>query len=279
MAGKLEGKLVIAGGSYWQDNEKHWSDRTDYFDPARNEWRRGAPMPDVLSDAACVTFKGSLYTFGGGQHGTIIRETWELSENRWRRLPHAKIPAPRLYAAAALVGSFIYVTGGLSKADDYRSATNTVWRWNPLSTAGWEEIAPMPGDPRVSHAVVGLGGKLYVFGGVTMEGATLRNLDDAYVYAPADRKWTTLPKLPMARRAFWATAVHGRILLFGGYTTDFSPDVFEFDPKTKSTVKIGTMPHPVADAKFILLDRHILTTGGEAANKVRGIWTLEGEVP
>src|ERR1700682_2676203 len=67
MAGELDGKLVVAGGSYWQDGKKHWSARTDYFDPAKNEWQPGAQMPEIMSDAACVAFQGSLYTFGGGQ--------------------------------------------------------------------------------------------------------------------------------------------------------------------------------------------------------------------
>ena len=64
-----------------------------------------------------------------------------------------------------------------------------------------------------------------------------------------------------ARRALWATAVRGRILLFGGYTNDYSADVFEFDPKTQVTVKIGPLPHALADGKFILLGRRILTAG------------------
>ncbi len=278
IAGEMGGKLVIAGGSYWKDGQKYWSDRTDYFDPAKNEWQAGANLPEARSDAACATFHGSVYTFGGGQQGAATGDIWRLNANKWTRVART-IPERRLYAAAAVIGDTIYVIGGLSKPGDYSSAANTVWRWRPNApAAAWENIAPLPGPARVSHAVAALGGKLYVFGGVTMDGAALRNLDDAYVYSPADRKWTTLPKLPVARRAWWAVAVQDRILICGGYTNDFSADVFAFDPKTGMAVKADPLPHAIADAKFLLAGHSVLTAGGESGVKVRGIWTMQGDL-
>ncbi len=278
MAGVLDGKLVIAGGSYWKDEKKYWSDRTDYFDPAKNEWQSGPKLPQPWSDAACATLQGTLYTFGGGDQGIPTAEVRRLRGNQWTKVDGADMPQPRLYAVAAVIGNSIYVAGGLKKAGDYGSAASSLWMWNPSESGSrWSELAPIPGPPRVSHAVAALGGKLYVFGGVTMDGTVLRNLDDAYVYDTGAAKWTTLPHLPVARRAWSAVAVGSRILLCGGYTTDFSADVFEFDPKTNAVVKATPLPHPLADAKFFLAGNRLLTAGGESGVKIRGIWTIQGE--
>ncbi len=82
----------------------------------------------------------------------------------------------------------------------------------------------------------------------------------------------------MARRAWWAVAIRGRILLCGGYTTDFSADVLEFDPATSRAVKTVSLPHAIADAKFVMAGQRVLTAGGESGVKVRGIWTVQGDV-
>jgi N-acetylneuraminic acid mutarotase len=278
MAGAAGGKLVIAGGSYWRDGKKYWSDRTDYFDPLKNEWQPGPSLSQPWSDAACATFHDAIYTFGGGNQGIPTAEVWRLRGNQWTKM-EAPMPQQRLYAVAATMEDAVYVTGGLSKAGDYASASNSVWMWKPSAPASaWHELAPIPGPLRVSHAVAALGRKLYVFGGVTMDGSALRNLDDAYVYDLATSKWMTLPRLPVARRAWPAVAVGGRILLCGGYTTDFSADVFEFDPKTNAIVKAAPLPHPIADAKFVLAGSRVLTAGGESGVKIRGIWTIEGDI-
>jgi hypothetical protein len=81
----------------------------------------------------------------------------------------------------------------------------------------------------------------------------------------------------VSRRAWSAVAVCSRIFLCG-YTTDFSADVFEFDPKTKVVMKTTRLPHPLAGAKFLLAGTHLLTAGREPGVKIRGIWTIQGDL-
>src|SRR5262249_29159133 len=61
MAGVSEGKLVIAGGSFWQGNQKHWTTIVQIYDPGDNVWRDGPPLDAPRSDAACAALGDDLY--------------------------------------------------------------------------------------------------------------------------------------------------------------------------------------------------------------------------
>lgn len=271
IAGVVGKTLAVAGGSYWEGDRKLWSDRTDFFDPARNEWRSGPALPARRSDAACVVLDDALYVFGGGADGAIISSALRLRNGAWETLPYS-LPAPRLYPVAAAIGKTIYVLGGLSKAGDYGSAEKTMWA---RERDVWKTLPPLPGPARFSQAVAAAGGKLYLFGGATMESGTLRNLDDAWEYDPKAGTWRELPRLPVARRAWWAVANSTRILLLGGYTGDFASDIFSFDPQPGTLRAAGSLPHGLADAKFFVIGKRLVGAGGESGNRIRGIWTLE----
>src|SRR5947209_2190998 len=55
MAGIAHGRLLIIGGSYWQDKQKHWSNLVQAFDPKSNRWSNEASLPEPRSDAASAT--------------------------------------------------------------------------------------------------------------------------------------------------------------------------------------------------------------------------------
>ncbi|HWQ55003.1 MAG TPA: kelch repeat-containing protein [Bryobacteraceae bacterium] len=271
IAGVVGKTLALAGGSYWEGDRKLWSARTDFFDPARNEWRPGPALPAPRSDAACVVLGDALYVFGGGANGAVTSSALRLRDGAWEALPYG-LPAPRLYPVAAAIGDTIYVLGGLSKAGDYGSADRTMWA---RERGAWKTMPPLPGPARFSQALAAAGGKLYLFGGATTEGGALRNLDDAWEYDPAAGTWRELPRLPVARRAWWAVPDGARILLLGGYTSDFASEIFSFDPQAKTLSTAGSLPHALADAKFFVIGKRLVGAGGESGNRIRGIWTLE----
>ena len=273
MAGTPGGRYVLAGGSFWKGDVKHWTARVDVFDPARNIWEPGPPLPEPRSDAACATLGGALYLFGGGADGAVTADAYALREGHWQALPGARLPEPRLYPVATVLDGAVYVSGGITRAGDYSTVTNTLWRWTPGSA--WEALPPLPSAPRTSHAATALGGKLYVFGGVTSRDGQLENLADAWAFDPAVRTWSALPPLPVARRAWSAVVAGDAILLLGGYTNSFSTDIWAFDPRTGATRRAGTLPHPLADIRVLAIGSALYTAGGETAPKIRGHWTLE----
>jgi N-acetylneuraminic acid mutarotase len=271
--GVVAGKLVVAGGSYWVGGEKHETARVDVFDPQRNTWSPAAPLPRPMCNAASVVYRGELYVFGGMAGNGAFREALRLHGDRWEPLPDARLPEPRSSPVAAATSDGIFLLGGFASPTDVSSAANTLSVWRP--GAGWKDLASLPGPPRFTPAMAVANGKLYVFGGATAEAKSVRNLGDAYVYDPVKNAWAPLGHLPVARRAWWATTINSRILLFGGYTSDFDAEVYEFNPASGVMRVVGKLPHAVADAKFFAIGNHVFGAGGEAGPKIRGPWTVE----
>src|SRR5690348_14334522 len=82
MAGVSEGKLVIAGGSFWQGNQKHWTAMVQIFNPGANVWREGPSLPAPRSDAACATLGNDLYILGGGSGTDALSDALVLHAGR-----------------------------------------------------------------------------------------------------------------------------------------------------------------------------------------------------
>lgn len=277
MGGVIHGKLLIIGGSYWENKQKHWSDLVQVFDPVADTWGNGAPLPAPRSDAASAGLNGDLYIFGGGAGTEIRKDGLVLRNGQWVALPDAELPEPRRYPAALSSHGFIYLLGGMSKADDYTSVTNTFWRWRPKSK-GWEVLPSLPGPGRINHAMAEIGGSIYVFAGATTGGPDVVNLSDAYKYDPAAEKWTRLPDLTVARRAWWAMGLGDGALVLGGYTDDFVREVYTYDPQ-HNLQPVTPLPQAVADSKFFRIGNLVVGTGGEVGPGVRGKRTFEAEVP
>jgi len=272
-AGVLAGKLLVAGGSYWVGRDKQETARVDVFDPQHNAWSRAAPLPRPMCNAASVIYQGELYVFGGMTGNGALQEALRLHGDRWEALSEARLPEPRSSSVAAATSAGIFLLGGFGRPNDVWSAVNTLWFWRPGSS--WKELAPLPSPPRFTPAMAIANAKLYVFGGATPDEKSVRNLDDGYVYDPAKNAWQPLGPLPVARRAWWATTIDSRILLFGGYTSDFEAEIYEFDPTSGAMRVIGKLPHAVADAKFFVIGKHVFGAGGEAGPKIRARWTVE----
>ena len=275
-AGVIGMRMVVAGGSYWDADKKYWSDRTDLFDPETNTWSPGPAMPEPRSDAASTTFQGSLYVFGGVVGGALSADALQFDGRQWGSIPNAKLPAPVMYPVAAAMESGILLLGGLTTMGDLSTASRAMWMWSPA--AGWSKRAEFPGVSRVSAAIAAANGKLYVFGGIHQDntGGPLKNLQDAWSYDLKSNVWTELPKLPVARRAWAAIAIDRTIYLLGGYTDSFAADVYSFDLKSHKVSPAGSLPHPLADARFVRIGERMLTAGGESGNKIRSSWTFEG---
>ncbi len=276
IAGTDGRRLLVAGGSYWEGGRKLWSDRADWYDPVADGWQPAPSLPVPLSDAGFAGFEGGVFVFGGGAEGTASRDTFVLRDGRWQALAAWVLPAPRLYAVAAVLGNRVYVMGGLPAAGDYAHASSTVWSRGPGSEGSWRTHAGMPGPARAHFALAAYHGRLYLFGGMTEQGGAFVNLADAWEYNPAEDRWRALPDAPVKRRAWWAVPWRHGILLLGGYTDGFTDEVYLFDPASGRYTPAGALPRPVADARFVLAGGRVLTAGGESGPKIRAPWTWTG---
>lgn len=275
MAGVVNGKLLIVGGTYWEDKQKHWSDLVQVYDPATNQWTNDTPLPMPRSDAASAVLKNDLYLFGGGSGNDVRKDGLVLHQGKWSPVANADLPEPRQFAGAIASGGYIYVLGGVP-GSNYGTVAATFWRWKP-NMKEWEVLPPLPGLGRISMAMAEIEGKIYVFGGATTGPKDVQNLSDAYRYDPGKRSWVSLPDLGIANRAWWAVGVGSRALILGGYTNDFAADVYIYE--NNSLKKTSPLLHPLADAKFFRIGNKIIGAGGEAAPGIRGKWTMEAEIP
>ena len=147
----------------------------------------------------------------------------------------APLPVPRTEVAAAAFGREIAVVGGFNldrtasrRADAY-SATRDRWRRLPDLPVG------------AHHAMaVGTGGRLYVLGGYSSDGAPRRS-----VHVLERGRWRALPRMPFPRAAAGAGVARGRIVVAGGVTAAgrLARNALSFDlAKRRWSVVAGPTP-------------------------------------
>ena len=82
--------------------------------------------------------------------------------------------------------------------------------------------------------------------------------------------------MPVATRAWAAAALRNSFLLLGGYTDRFVDTVLNVSPQSQTMKHGGTLPHGLADARFLQIGGRVYVTGGESGMKLRSARTWEG---
>ena len=255
------GGLVMAGGTYWEDKRKLWSDRVSFYDPAARKWHEWQPLPKPLAYGVMARAGETLYLIGGIGEREISRDIYTLDGRRWRRAGTA--PAPFIYAAAVSVGQKIYIFGGGTSNDDLTTANTQAWSYD-VADRRWTALAAVPGPPRLVHAVAAIGSQIYLFGGLTHpKSEPYRNLADAYRYDTTRGTWSRIESLPAPTRALWATSVGGDVYLFGGRSLNILRTVDRYDPARDEYVPAGQLPVGLMDTKFFHDRGLFFGAGGE----------------
>lgn len=124
----------------------------------------------------------------------------------WTEL--APAPTYRTENAAGIAAGKLYSVGGMTN----ETTEVTMVEIYDIATDMWSRGPDYP-IPSNHLTVVGVGTKVYGFGGLSGVAAT--NL--AFVYDPALGRWTPLPLMPTPRAAHAAVAIGPKIYLVGGY--------------------------------------------------------------
>jgi N-acetylneuraminic acid mutarotase len=271
------GGLVIAGGTYWKEGKKYWTDQGHFYGPVANKWSQWIALPRALAYGEMVEVNGNLYLLGGSDEKKIYRDIYRLTGNRW---VHAgEMPAALVYFAAVPLMQRIYVLGGNLDVNDLTTGSTQAWYFD-LIEKKWQTIDPVPGPPRLIHAGAALGKSIYIFGGASQKkGEPLKNLDDACRFDTDSGRWTRLNRTPVAARAWWAMPVgEDSIYLFGGYSEQFLDHVYRYDVERDNYEKIANLPLPLADIKFFHHDGIFYGAGGEDQKASRFSGTLIGRL-
>lgn len=213
-------------------------------------------LPKAAASFGAVADDGWLYVYGGHISPTHSYST-DAVTGQFHRM---KLSAPGTWEALpggpavqgmnlAAYGGKIYRIGGMTPRNppgqpaDTHSVADCA-RFDPASKK-WEALPPMP-QPRSSHDVVVIDGKLIVSGGWDMQG-------------PAGQKWAdtiltldlTAPRLewkeapqPFKRRALIAAAYKGKMYVMGGMDEKGAvvPEVDIYDPRTGAWTKGPAVP-------------------------------------
>ncbi len=207
-AGVSGGALLVAGGAnfpdkpVWEGGAKVWTDAVYVLPEPDGHWRVAGKLPRPLGYGVCATYRGSVVCVGGsnadGHYADAFALTWR--EGRLITKPLPPLPQPVANACGALVGSTLYVAGGI-RAPDATEALPRVYRIDLAARRpAWTEADPLPGGGRMLAVAASCRGALYVVGGAELVAgpdgkAVRRYLRDAYRYAPK-RGWTRIADLP-----------------------------------------------------------------------------------
>ncbi len=231
-AGVLNGRLVTGGGSQFRDKpvwlkgEKTFSDRVFTLDGLQGAWtEQSFRLPFKVAHYASAATADAIYLAGGIDAAGCVAGAWELRAQGdafvCTRLPD--LPQTNGYAAAAIVGGRLYVTGGQPKAT-VRLASVETWSLDLKGKSAWRREPDLPGPGVFLAAAAGQGDDLYVMGGVNLdaEGKAIQSAH-AYRLRTATGQWERLPDLPEPRvgAATPCAVADGKIFMIGGYARSF----------------------------------------------------------
>lgn len=251
-------------------------------------------MPRPLGYAAFVGTPGGMVVAGGcnaeGHSAKVTRFELYGTELRIEALPD--LPRTVAYPAFALVGNKFYVIGGQEKADSVTCLNSCFVLDLADVSAGWRELAPMPGGRMLAAAGV-VNGFIYVMGGCSLHadanGQGERTyLNDVLCYDPGSNSWARVAgEMPesLVGMANPLPVVGGKLYVVGGDPGVFyraslagqqpdqhpgqSRNVYSFTPSTGEWRKEGELRQGVATLPAVWADGIIYTVSGETHPGVR----------
>lgn len=297
-AGVLDGKLVIAGGTYWEGSRGHWikklySASTHAFDPVSHHWRKLPSLPISLGYPASTVVGSKLFVLGGYTGRQVNRKIFVLQKSggrySWRVLK--ELSPPRIFASALSVGNAIYLVGGTTSFEAYdaagtcctsRTATKTLWVFHTDRPAeGWRPLSVYPGIARWLPAVTFASKSIWLFGGLfqgspeahpTIFSSVLR-------YDLAQGRWYVMPPLTKSivrEQPLTSLAVDDEIFLFTGHK-----QVWQFDLRSHRYTETTPMPEGAYVDRFFWLHHRIIGAGGESmveGPRRRSQWTFVAQI-
>ena len=197
--GAIADRVIVAGGCNFPEhpmapNSVKRFYRGIYVLTDDNRWEKIGNLPETMAYGATAATDSALVLIGGdnGKGATDAVRMLRLDGLTPRITDLPALPGTLDNMAAAAIGHTVYVAGG-----NFNGVPSTRLFALDLDneSAGWKELAPMPGNPRVQPVMAASGGKLYLWGGFAgrHEGHEPSLELDGLCYNPANNKWSPLP--------------------------------------------------------------------------------------
>ena len=292
--------LIVAGGAHFPEpflegGQKIWTDGVYVLEHESGgiyAWQGEFKLDKPLGYAVAVTWAGEVICAGGGNaqehYSDVIALRWHGDTVEQRHLP--ALPMPSAFGSGALVGTTLYVAGGLRAPAD-TVATTSFWALDlSRSYLQWEVLEPWPGPGRFNSIAASLDGAFYLFSGVQLEpdgqgGLTRRYLTDAYRYLP-EQGWDRLADLPHSVAAAPTPAVAygpSHLLVLGGDDglaaarvqepgmrhPGFRRDVLAYHTITDTWAAMGSMPMGHVTVPAVRWGEDVIISSGETQPGIR----------
>ncbi|MFM8335687.1 MAG: galactose oxidase [Opitutaceae bacterium] len=307
-AGVHRGALLVAGGANfpdkkpWEGGTKVWYDTVFVLERPDGAWRVAGKLPAPLGYGVSITTPDGVLCLGGSDvqrhHAGAFFLGWESGKVTTRPFP--SLPRPIANACGALLGTTVYVAGGIA-TPDATDALSTFWAID-LSAArpAWREMPAWPGPGRMLAVAAVADGAFFLVSGTSLaadaQGKPARTyLKDAYRYDPA-RGWRQIADIPLPAVAAPTPAPrHGArgFAVLGGDDASrlnvtplsahpgFPGESWVYDPAADQWRNAGRMPAaPVTVPVVEWEGRHVIPSG-EIRPGVRtpAVWSLQAPTP
>ena len=304
-AGIVDAKLFVAGGANfpdakpWEGGTKVWYDKIFLLETPSSTWQEVGKLPRPLGYGASVTTSNGIILIGGNDSETHHPDVLKISFGNNGSLEFTDLPSlpkPLANLSAALLGTTIYVVGGI-EAPDSTSASTSFFSLNLSDPkSGWKTEPTPPFQPRMLSAAAALDDSLFIVGGAALQpGADGKPeriwLKDVHRFTPGKgwKQLTDAPQITVAAPSPMPSLGNNTLLLLGGDDSsqlDTAPDahpgfpktVFAYNATTDTWRPFGEMSTALVTSNAVDWNGKIIIPGGEIKPGTRSTAVLSGEI-
>lgn len=289
-AGVSDGELLVAGGTNfpdkrpWEGGKKVWYDQVFALDGPTGAWRRIGALPQPNGYGVSISTPLGLVCLGGGGAEAHFRSVFRLriASGKVAAESLPALPKPRAFMAGTLLGTTLYVAGGIETPGATTAAAD-FWSFDLAHPdLGWRTLPTWPGPERILPCMGSYDGSVFLFSGARLkagpDGKPAREwLNDAFCYTPGIgwRKLRDLPRVSVAAPSP-APVRDGKLIILGGddgALADFEPkekhpgfprSILAYDPHTDQWSDFGRLPFSLVTTPCVEWNGRIVIPGGEA---------------
>ncbi|REA62421.1 galactose oxidase [Dyadobacter luteus] len=194
------------------------------FNPVKNEWRKGDPIPKerLRGAAGAFVLNNKIYLVCGIQDGhwdgqVAWFDEYDPDTGKWKILPDA--PRARDHVQVAVADNHLLIAGGRLSSAKTNQVLNTTIKETDLydfTTGKWTTLDPENNIPtmRAGHTAIALGNKVLLIGGES--GAQEAAHAEVEAFNMQTRKWERFPSLHQGRHGTQAVMLNKKIYVAAG---------------------------------------------------------------
>jgi N-acetylneuraminate epimerase len=301
-AGVAAGALLVAGGANfpdkmpWEGGRKVWHDRVWLLERPEGVWREAGRLPRPLAYGVSATTPDGIVCVGGSDADRHYADCFRLAirDGKLVTEPLPALPIALANHCGALVGSTLFIAGGANEPGEQAASKRCFALDLTAAKAGWREVEPLPGEPRLLGIAAADGRDFTIFGGVALAPNATGKMSRVYLrdtwrYRSGEgwQRRADAPK-PIAAAASPAPRFGSEFLLLAGddgsrvaFTPvekhpGFPPAILAYDPAHDRWREAGEVPAPRATLPCVAWRDLIVLPSGEVRLGVRSpeVWAF-----